>query len=166
MDDNKITHISKLILQSTRGMVHEQDIVNLFSSIEEYSQAIKEIVNRFRSIGLTLVRTEYEGKQYFVVSSPGKDEQVSPAMYGVLGIIIAMYNEIGSELSVKKLKKVLNDVWTEVELLIEANYLAEIKKDNEMMLMLTPIAKAATRKIAKELNIRDLIDTSNNKIEN
>ena len=166
MDDNKITQISKFIVQNSRGMVHEQAVVNLFASVDEYSQVIKEIVKRFRSIGITLVRTEFEGKRYFVVSSPGKDEQVSPAMYGVLGIIIAMYNEIGSELSVKKLKNVLNDVWNEVELLIEANYLSKIKKDNETMLILTPIAKAATQKIAKELNIRDLINISNQKNEN
>jgi hypothetical protein len=51
-------------------------------------------------------------------------------------------------------------VWNEVELLVEANYLAKIKKKNEFVIILTPIAKAATQKIAKDLNIRDLLNVN------
>ena len=158
MDEQKIQQVSRLILQNKSGMVQEQDIINLFPNTDEYAEAIKQIVFRYRQIGLSLVRTDFKGKKYYVVSSPGKDDQISPAMYGALGIIVAMYNELGTVVSISKLKEVLSDVWNEIELLQEANYLEEHEENGEKKLILTPLAKAATQKIAGGLKIRDFID--------
>lgn len=161
MNDSKIAQISRLFLQNTSGMVKEQDISNLFNNNQDYQNSLKIIVQNFRNIGFSLVRTSFNQERYFVLTAPGKDEKISPLMYGILGILIGLNNDLGKPISVSDAKKIFNDSWNELQMLIELNYIAYSGKKGEESIILTPIGKAATQKIAKDLSIRKLIDFSN-----
>ncbi|MHA1646336.1 MAG: hypothetical protein ACTSVL_02085, partial [Promethearchaeota archaeon] len=88
-----------------------------------------------------------------------KAKNISPSMYGTLGLIFATYNELGNALTYLEMKKIFKDVWDDVELLLQADYLKVIEEKGEKMLYLTPIAKAALKNIGKDLTLKSLIDS-------
>ena len=75
----------------------------------------------------------------------------------LLGMIIGLQNDLGKPISKNDAQKLFQDVWAEIELLLEMNYLAYDKKDEEKI-VLTPIGKAAMKNISKDLSIRNFID--------
>ncbi len=158
MNNPKIAQISRLILQNKQSMIKEQDIQNFFSTSQEYQETLVLVVQKFREIGLSLVRTTFNHEKYFVLTSAGKDEKISPLMYGILGIIIALQNDFGKPVSKKDAQQIFKDVWDDLLLLAELKYIVFQDKDESTNIILTPIGKAATQKIAKDLNIRSFID--------
>ena len=152
-----LQQISRLIIQNKKKIVNERDIINLCSDEEEYKEIIPILVQNFKLIGFSLIRTTFQGKRYFVLTTPGKDDIISPSMYGTLGLIIALYNEVGREIELIKIKQIFKELWDEVEELITHNYL-QISQDNgSETLSITPIGKAAFKNILKELNLPKIL---------
>jgi len=152
-----LQQISRLIIKNKKKIVKERDIINLCSDEEEYKRIIPVLVQNFKLIGFSLIRTTFQGKRYFVLTTPGKDDAISPSMYGALGLIIALYNEVGRNIELTKIKQIFKELWDEVEELITHNYL-QISKDKGIdILTITPIGKAAFKNILKELNLPKIL---------
>lgn len=152
-----LQQISRLIIQNKKKIVNERDIINLCSNEEEYKRIIPVLVQNFKLIGFSLIRTTFQGKRYFVLTTPGKDDAISPSMYGTLGLIIALNNEVGRNIELIKFKQIFKELWDEVEELITHKYL-QISKDKGMdILTITPIGKAAFKNILKELNLPKIL---------
>ena len=159
--ETDITRLNQYILQNKLGMIREQDLQNLCASVEEFVQIIPKLIENFRNIGLSLARTTFKGEKYFVLTSPGKDPSISPSMYGTLALILSMYTELGVlNMPHKEIKKLFQEVWSDVELLIEVNYLQVDSTQQEDQLLITPLGKAAFKNIAKNLKFKELIDFS------
>ena len=159
--ETDITRLSQYILQNKLGMIREQDLQNLCASVEEFVQIIPKLIENFRNIGLSLARTTFKGEKYFVLTSPGKDPSISPSMYGTLALILSMYTELGVlNMPHKEIKKLFQEVWSDVELLIDVNYLQVDSTQQEDQLLITPLGKAAFKNIAKNLKFKELIDFS------
>ena len=138
-------------------LTKEQDLRNLCDSDEEYEEVIKELVRRFSSLGVSVVRTQYHGDRYYVLSTPGKDDAVSINMYGTLSLIVAVFNDLGMDLSLDQLKDIFSEVWEDIENLIQINYLQISKEKEKEMLKITPLGKAALKNVLKTLELKDFI---------
>ena len=152
-----LQQISRLIIQNKKKIVNERDIINLCSNDEEYKEMIPILVQNFKLIGFSLIRTTFQGKRYFVLTTPGKDDIISPSMYGTLGLIIALYNEVGREIELNKIKQIFKELWDEVEELIKHNYLQISKDKGTEIITVTPIGKAAFKNILKEFNLPKIL---------
>ena len=106
-----LQQISRLIIQNKKKIVNERDIINLCSNEEEYKKMIPVLVQNFKLIGFSLIRTTFQGKRYFVLTTPGKDDIISPSMYGTLGLIISLYNEVGRDIELIKIKQIFKELW-------------------------------------------------------
>ena len=80
-------------------------------------------------------------------------------MYGVLVSLLALYNEIGTNLEMLESKRIFKEVWEEVTFLLELNYLAEIEEDGTKKLAITPLGKAACKNIGKDINLKNLLQS-------
>ena len=152
-----LQQISRLIIQNKKKIVNERDIINLCSNDEEYKEIIPILVQNFKLIGFSLIRTTFQGKRYFVLTTPGKDDIISPSMYGTLGLIIALYNEVGREIELSNIKQIFKELWNEVEELITHNYLQISKDKGSETVSITPIGKAAFKNILKDLNLPKIL---------
>jgi hypothetical protein len=145
-DTDKITQLSRILLLNEKKMAREQDLTNLAGTVEELEELIPELTNRFNGLGLSLVRTKFQGERYYVLTAPGKDEKLSPKMYGTLAILIATFNDLGSDLPVQELKPIFNELWDEVEQLKTMNYLMQWINDGIEVLTATPLGKIRFKK--------------------
>ena len=162
MDNDILTQqLSRLLIQNKKKMINERDIINLCSNEEEYNEVIPILVKNFKLIGFSLIRTTYQGNRYLVLTSAGKDDKISPSMYGVLGLIIALYNEIGHDIEITKIKNIFSDLWDDIEELMSQNYLEIINNRGMDILAITPIGKAAFKNILKDLNLPTLLSIAN-----
>lgn len=155
-NEKKIQKICQIILQSENPLIKESDLLNLIGS-EGFTDAIRQTVQQFQNLGLSLIRTTYLGEKYYVLTGPGKDEKVSPSMYGILVCLLALYNELGNNIELLEVKKIFKDMWDEVQVLMELNYLAQNEENGVKILELTPIGKAACKNIAKDVNLKNLL---------
>lgn len=160
-EDEIITQLSRLLLLNEKRMAREQDLVNLTGSVDILEEIIPELTTRFHSLGLSLVRTKFQGDRYYVLTAPGKDEKISPKMYGTLAILIATFNDLGSELSVQELKQIFEEIWEEIEQLITMNYLIQYSNNGVECLTVTPLGKAVFKNISKELDLKKIFTLTN-----
>lgn len=156
VNEQLIARLSRILLQNQTGMVKEQDIRNLCSSNEEYSQVIPQLVTDFNNLGLSLIRTKFQGDRYYVLTTPGKDSQITPSMYGTMALLIATTNEIGNELKVAEMKQIFKNVWKDVESLVTMEYLAVHDTKDGEKIEITPLGKGAFKNIMKDLNLKML----------
>jgi len=139
-------------------MIKEQELINFCESEEEFKKVIKQIVKNFEDLGLSLVRTTYKNKKYYVLTKPGKDSKISPSMYGILAMLISTYNELGADIPLVKIKQIFRNVWDDIDLLIEEGYLNINQKRGEEHLVITPLAKASFKDIIKDLDLKRIME--------
>ena len=156
--NENIEKMTTFILQNPKGMIKEGDLRNFFDSDEAFQEIVPEIAKRFQAIGLSLVRTNYMNEKYFVLSTLGKDESISPSMYGALSLLAALYNELGTEMDIISVKQLMKDIWGEIEQLIAVNYLQSVIEKGKEWLKITPIGKSALKNILKELNLKKILE--------
>ncbi|MHA1474179.1 MAG: hypothetical protein ACTSPA_07105 [Promethearchaeota archaeon] len=156
-----LQQISRLIIQNKKKIVNERDIINLCSDEEEYKRIIPILVQNFKLIGFSLIRTTFQGKRFFVLTTPGKDDIISPSMYGTLGLIIALYNDVGREIELSIIKQIFKELWDEVEELITHNYLQITQDKGTDKISITPIGKAAFKNVLKGLNLPKILSFQN-----
>ena len=157
-NDQLMARLSRILLQNQNGMVKELDIRNLCSSDEEYSQIIPQLVKNFKNLGLSLIRSKFQGDRYYVLTTPGKDSKITPSMYGTMALLIATINEVGNNLKLSEMKQIFKDVWQDIESLLSIEYLALINTKNGEKIEITPLGKGAFKNIMKDLNLKMLSD--------
>ncbi len=158
VNEQLIARLSRILLQNQTGMVKEHDLRNLCASEEEYTQIIPQIVKDFKNLGLSLIRTKFQGERYYVLTTPGKDSKITPSMYGAMALIIATVNEIGNNLLVSELKAIFKNVWSDIESLLSIDYLRIVKTKDGEKIEITPLGKGAFKNIMKDLNLKKLTE--------
>lgn len=153
----KIQRFSRLLLENPNQMTKEQDLKNLCENEDEFDEILPEIVARFNKLGISLVRTVFHQEKYFVLTSPGKDDKVSPSMYGILGLLAATFNSLGANLSLNQLKDLFHEVWNDIEQLVTVHYLEIVSNGTTETLEITPIGKAALKNILKGFDLKEFI---------
>ena len=155
-----IKNITKLILTNQQKMIREEDIKNLCDSSLDFAQIISSVYENLKKIGFDLITTKFLDNKYYVLTSEGKDDDLTPSQYGTLALILALSKELDENLKINDLKELFMDVWaSDVENLIQKDFLRKIKIENIELVKITPLGKAIMKNIIQDLNLKSLLDS-------
>ncbi len=155
-----IRNITKLILTNQQKMIREEDIKNLCDNSLDFAQIISSVYENLKKIGFDLITTKFLDNKYYVLTSEGKDDDLTPSQYGTLALILALSKELDENLKLNDLKELFMDVWaSDVENLIQKDFLRKIKIENIELVKVTPLGKAIMKNIIQDLNLKNLLDS-------
>lgn len=156
-----VRKITKLILTHQQKMVREEDLRNLCEDYN-YDRIINEVYINLRNVGLELITTKFLDQNYFVLTSEGKDDNITPSQYGTLALILALSKEVDENMKLSDLKDIFSEVWTtDVEFLIEKDYLRKINVEDLEIVKITPLGKATLKNIIENLQLKNLLNIFN-----
>ena len=84
-----VRNITKLILTNQQKMVREEDLKNLCEG-SNFDQIINEVYLNLKKVGFELITTKFLDQKYYVLTSEGKDDNITPSQYGTLALIVAL----------------------------------------------------------------------------
>jgi len=150
--------IAKLILTNKKKMVKEEDLIRLYDkSTSDFDDTFKELYEQFNKLGFELIKSEFQGNNYYVLTSEGKDDNITPSQYGSLALIAALSKEVNDNIKIEDLKEIFKDQWnSDIKFLIDNDYLRKI--DNLGIVKITPIGKAVLKEILPDLSLDTLLD--------
>ncbi len=148
--------ITKLILTNQQKVTREEDIRNLSKNFN-FEKVMSETYMRLKDVGFDLIKTKFLEQQVYILTSDGKDDNITPSHYGTLALIIALSKEIDENIKIDDLKEMFDEVWNaEIQYLIENDYLRIF--DDLGIARITPLGKAVMKNIYKDLNLKDLLN--------
>jgi predicted transcriptional regulator len=157
--EENVKKVTNLILTNQKKMIREDDLKNLCQNPRNFTEIIDEVYQRLKDIGFVLIKSQFLNQTYYVLTSQGKDDSISPSQYGTLAMIIALTKEVNEELRVGDLKEIFSEVWdTDIQFLIENDYLREIQLENLKIVKVTPLGKAIMKDIIQNLKLKNLIE--------
>ncbi len=162
MKDNHeefVKRISKLILTTPQKMIREADLKNLYDRPLDldFDTVFNDAYELLNKVGFELIKTHFQDQIYYVLTSEGKDDNITPSQYGILALILALSKEIDENIKINDLKEIFKGSWdTDIQFLIQNDYLR--KFDELGIVKVTPLGKAVMKNIFKDLNLRDLLN--------
>ncbi|MHA1282832.1 MAG: hypothetical protein ACTSQP_10040 [Promethearchaeota archaeon] len=165
MEDNfqkVVKNICRIILKNKTKMIREEDIKNMCENYD-FNDVISEVYNRLNDVGFELIATNFLEQKYYVLTSEGKDDEITPSQYGTLATILAMSKEIDENLKLDDIKEIFSELWdSDVKFLIEKDYLRKINVNGLDIIKVTPLGKALLKNIIKDLNIKNILEIFKN----
>lgn len=156
--DKLVEKVCKIIITNEKKVTKEEDLREICSDIENFDDIISRVYENLNKIGFELVKTTFLEEKYYILTTEGKDRNLSPTLYGLLALIIALNNELGENLNFFELKNILKDMWENVEFLIENRYLALIKSGGQKLIKLTPLGKGVLKNVISEIDLKNFLD--------
>lgn len=151
-----VTIITKLILTNKQKVTREEDLRNLSKDFN-FDEIMSEVYVSLKNVGFDLIKTKFMDQQFYILTSDGKDDKISPSHYGTLALIIALSKEIDENIKINDLKEIFNESWsTDIQSLIQNDYLRRF--DELGIVKVTPLGKAVMKNIFKDLNLKDLLN--------
>ena len=148
--------ITKMILINPKKVIREEDLRNLSKGFN-FDQIISEVYISLKNIGFELIKTKFIEQQFYILTSEGKDDNITASQYGILALIIALSKEIDENIKIDDLKEIFTDIWnTEIQFLIDNNYLK--KFDDLGIIKVTHLSKAIMKNIFKDLKLKYLLN--------
>ena len=149
-----VENICKIIITNERKVIKEQDLLKICPESVNFDVIISNVYNNLKKIGFELVKTTFLEEKYYILTTDGKDRDLSPTHYGILALIIALNNELGENLNYFELKNILKEVWENVEFLLDNKYLAQIKTGGQKIIKLTPLGKGVLKNLISEIDLK------------
>ncbi|MFX0025350.1 MAG: hypothetical protein ACFE8M_02970 [Candidatus Hermodarchaeota archaeon] len=164
MEDNEfeatVKLITKLILTQPRKMIREEDLQNLSKNFN-FEKIMSKIYLNLKNIGFEFIKSKLQNDTYYILTSEGKDDTISPSQYGTLALLIAMSKEVDDNLKIKDLKEIFSEVWeSDIEFLLKNDYL--IKIEDLGAIVVSPLGKALMKNIIQDLDLKNLLDIFTN----
>lgn len=154
--ENVVSEITKIVLTSPQKMIRREDLVNLSRGFD-FEKIISDVYLNLTKIGFEFISSTFLGQKYYILTSEGKDDKISPSQYGTLALIIAFSKEIDENINTSDLKEIFFEVWdTDIQFLIENDYLR--KDDSLNIIKVTPLGKALLKNIIDTLELKTLIN--------
>ena len=158
--DNKINeiikNIIKKVLTNPQRVIREQDLRTLSKDFN-FEKVMSDVYLILKNIGFELIKTTFIEQKFFIVTSEGKDDNITPSQYGILALIIALSKEIDENIKIEDLKEIFSELWeTDIKSLINNDYLR--KFDDLGIIKVTPIGKAIMKNIINDLEIKNLLE--------
>ena len=158
-----VKNIAKIILTSPQKMIREEDLLILTKNLD-FEQVISAVYSNLKNVGFEFIKSRFLGQNYYILTSEGKDDRVTPSQYGTLALILALSKELDENLDINDLKDIFKEVWnTDMKFLIENDYLRKIKDQN--ILKITPLGKALLKNIIKDIELKNLLEAFKRKKE-
>jgi len=159
-----VKKIATLILTSQQKMIREADLKNLYDlpldlEFDSIFDDAHELLNK---VGFELIKTKFQDQIYYVLTSDGKDDNITPSQYGILALVITLSKEVDENIKIEDLKEIFAELWdTDVQFLINNDYLRRF--DDLGLIKVTPIGKATMKNVIKDLQLKNLINLFENK---
>jgi hypothetical protein len=158
-----VKNIAKIILTSPQKMIREEDLLILTKNLD-FEHVISAVYSNLKNVGFEFIKSRFLGQNYYILTSEGKDDRVTPSQYGTLALILALSKELDENLDINDLKDIFKEVWnTDVKFLIENDYIRKI--DDQNILKITPIGKALLKNIIKDIELKNLLEAFKRKKE-
>ncbi len=160
IENNKINeivkNITKLILTNSQKVIREIDLRNLSKDFN-FDRIMSDVYLNLKNVGFELIKTKFLEQQFYILTSNGKDDNITPSQYGILALIITLSKEVDENIKIEDLKEIFTEVWvTDVQFLIDNDYLR--KFDELGIIKVTPLGKATMKNIIKELQLKNLLN--------
>ena len=161
--EETVKNIAKIVLTSPQKMIREEDLLILTKNLD-FEQVISAVYSNLKNVGFEFIKSKFLDQNYYVLTSEGKDDRVTPSQYGTLVLILALSKELDDNLDMNDLKDIFKEVWsTDIKFLIENDYLRKIEDQN--ILKITPLGKALLKNIIKDIELKNLLETFKRKKE-
>lgn len=154
-----VKKIATLILTSQQKMIREADLKNLYDlpldlEFDSIFDDAHELLNK---VGFELIKTKFQDQIYYVLTSDGKDDNITPSQYGILALVITLSKEVDENIKTEDLKEIFAELWdTDVQFLINNDYLRRF--DDLGLIKVTPLGKATMKNIIKDLQLKNLLN--------
>ena len=149
--------ITKLILTNQQKMIKEEDIINLCESTD-FNQIINLVYSNLKNVGFELITTKFLDHKYYVLTTDGKNDNITPSQYGTLALILALSKEVDENIKFEDLKELFSEVWdSDVEFLVENDYIRKLNVNDYDIVKVTPLGKAALKNIIQNINLKSLL---------
>jgi len=154
--EEAVKNITKIILTSPQKMIREEDLRNLSKNFD-FEQIISTVYLNLKKIGFEFIKSNFLDQTFYVLTSEGKDDSITPSQYGTLALILALSKEVDENIKISDLKEIFKEVWAvDVEFLIENDYLRKIEDLD--IIKITPLGKAILKNIIQDLNLKNLLN--------
>ncbi len=154
-----LKNLTKFILLNPQKMIREDDLKNLSKDFN-FKEVMSEIYMNLKNIGFELIKTKFLEQQFYILTSEGKDDSITPSQYGALALIIALSKEIDGNIKLSELKEIFNEVWdTDIQTLIDRDYLR--KFDELGIVKVAPLGKAIMKEIINDIKLNKFLDIFN-----
>ena len=154
--EDVVKNIAKIVLTSPQKMIREEDL-RILSRNFEFEEIISAVYLYLQNVGFEFIKSVFLDQIFYVLTSEGKDDSVTPSQYGTLALILALSKEIDENLEIKDLEEIFKEVWTsDVEFLIKKDYLRRF--DDQKILRVTPLGKALLKNILQNLDLKNLLE--------
>lgn len=151
-----VKNIAKIVLTSPQKMIREEDL-RIISKDFEFEEIISAVYLNLKNIGFEFIKSKFLDQVYYVLTSEGKDDSITPSQYGTLALILALSKEIDENLEINDLEEIFKVVWTsDVEFLIKNDYLRRFEDQN--ILRITPVGKALLKNVLQDLDLKNLLE--------
>jgi len=151
-----IKNITKIILTNPQRMIREEDLKNLSKDLN-FKQVMSEVYVNLKNIGFELIKTKFLEQTFYILTSEGKDDNVTPSQYGSLALIVALSKEVDENIKIEDLKEIFNEIWdTDIQFLIENDYLR--KFDELGIIRVAPLGKAIMKNIIVDIQLKNLLN--------
>ncbi|MFX1456318.1 MAG: hypothetical protein ACFFDB_13170 [Promethearchaeota archaeon] len=151
-----VRNITKIILTNPQKMIREEDLKNLSRNFD-FETTMSKIYLNLQDIGFELIKTTFLEQTFYIVTSEGKDDNVTPSQYGVLALIVALSKEVDENLQIEDLKEIFKEIWdTDIEFLIENDYLR--KFEDLGIIKVAPLGKAIMKNIIGNIQLKSLLE--------
>ena len=152
-------NITKIILSNPQKMIREEDLKNLSKDLK-FEQVMSEIYVNLQNIGFELIKTKFLEQTFYILTSEGKDDDITPSQYGALALIVALSKEVDENIKIEDLKEIFANVWdTDIQFLIENDYLR--KFDDLGTIKVAPLGKAIMKNIIVDIKLKNLLNLFN-----
>ncbi|MFW9876600.1 MAG: hypothetical protein ACFFG0_26190 [Candidatus Thorarchaeota archaeon] len=152
-------NITKIILTNPQKMIREEDLKNLSRDLN-FEQVMSEVYVNLKNIGFELIKTKFLEQTFYILTSEGKDDGITPSQYGALALIVALSKEVDENIKIEDLKEIFIDLWdTDLRFLIENDYLR--KFDELGIIKVAPLGKAIMKNIIADIKLKNLLNLFN-----
>ncbi|MFW9998937.1 MAG: hypothetical protein ACFE9Q_11515 [Candidatus Hodarchaeota archaeon] len=155
-----VKNITRLILTNPQKIIREEDLRNLSKNFS-FEQIMSDVYLKLRNVGFELIKTKFIEQDFYILTSDGKDDNITPSQYGILALILALGKEIDENIKIDDLKEIFAELWdTDIQFLINNDYLRRF--DELGLIKVTPLGKATMKNIIKELELKNLLNIFEN----
>ncbi len=151
--------IITLIFTNQQKVIREDDLKKLYDTSSEldFNKIFSEMFELLSNFGFELIKTEFQGDTYYVLTSEGKDDEVTPSQYGTLALILALSKEVDENIKIEDLKEIFVDIWdSDIQFLIDNDYLRRFEELE--IIKVTPLGKAIMKNINGDIQLKGLLE--------
>lgn len=154
--DETVKNITKLILTNPQKIIREEDLKNL-SKEANFEEIMSNVYLNLRNVGFELIKTKFLDQQFYILTSDGKDDNITPSQYGTLALIIALSKEVDENIKIEDLKEIFSENWdTDIQFLIDNDYIRNF--DELGIIKIAPLGKAVMKNIIVDLELKNLLN--------